>query len=261
MTGRSTIALITDFGLDDNYVGIIKGIIACINPEARIIDITHNVPPFNVDAARYLLETAWRDFPAGTIYLAIVDPGVGTRRKSIIVETDNYHFVGPDNGLFSFLERRSIRRIISVTNRQYFLSRVSATFHGRDIFAPTAAFLSLGVAPDQFGKEQADRYIRRPPFKRKSGRKLLGRTIYIDHFGNLVTSLRAEHLPRGRFLVYLGDKKVGRLRKTFGSVRPGRPVAYINSFGYLEIAISQDSAADFFKVDYGRPADILIAPD
>ncbi|UCD95500.1 MAG: SAM-dependent chlorinase/fluorinase, partial [Candidatus Zixiibacteriota bacterium] len=136
------ITLTTDYGLRDNYTGIVKGIIAYLNPAARVIDISSAVPPFNIEVGRYLIETSYRDFPPGTIHLTVIDPGVGTRRKSILIETQDYLFIGPDNGLFSFLEEKQIRKAISVSKKKYFLKDVSPTFHGRDIFAPVAAYLS-----------------------------------------------------------------------------------------------------------------------
>jgi S-adenosylmethionine hydrolase len=254
------ITLTTDFGINDNYVGIIKGIILHLNPKARIIDISHSVPPFDIGAGRYLLETSYRDFPSGTIHLAIIDPGVGTKRKAILLETPEFFFIGPDNGLLSFLPGKQIRRVFSVSSEKYFLREISSTFHGRDIFAPVAAYLSMGVSPAEFGPEM--RSINRPRYRRyeKVGGRWTGRIIYIDRFGNLVTSFKGEDLPDRAFHIYIGDRDIGGLRRTFGSVRHGNAVGYINSFGYLEIAVNRGSAAELFGFDRRKPPKILIAP-
>jgi len=185
---------------------------------------------------------------------------VGTRRKSIVLETEDYFFVGPDNGLFSFLERKQIKKAVSITRKKFFLKDVSPTFHGRDVFAPVAAYLSLGVLPEEFGSRITS--IARPrEFKvRKAKRNLLGKVVYIDRFGNLATSFKRENLPRGRFTVYLNGEKIGQPLRTFGMVKEGRPVCYVNSFGYLEIAVNRGSAAEYFGIDYSSDAKILIAP-
>jgi len=259
-TDNPIITLTTDFGLTDNYAGIVKGIIIYLNPRARVIDVTNQIPPFNIEAGRYMLETTYRNFPPGTIHLGIVDPGVGTRRKSLVVETGDHFFVGPDNGLFSFLKARQIRRIVSITKKKYFLKDVSPTFHGRDIFAPVAAYLSRGIKATEFGPEIKSLVrLRTARMTSKSGAPV-GRVIYIDHFGNLVTSIKTTDIKPGKWMVYLDDKKIGLLKTTFGSVKIGRPVCYINSFGYLEIAVNQDSAAESFGVDYHSDSKILIAP-
>jgi S-adenosylmethionine hydrolase len=259
-TERPLIALASDFGIQDNYVGIMKGVIFGLNPKASLIDISHEIPPYNIAAGRYILETSYGQFPQGTIYLAVVDPGVGTARRPILIETENYFFIGPDNGLFSFLPEGEIRRILVLNKWKYFLKDISATFHGRDIFAPVAGYLSLGVAPEEMGSKMKS--ILRPQAKsyKKMGKFTIGTVIYIDRFGNLVTSLRKEDLPGGKYLVHLNQKSVGPLKKTFGSVEIGEPVCYINSFGYLEIAVREGSAAEHFEIDYSDEPKILIAP-
>lgn len=259
-TKAPVITLTSDFGMRDNYSGIVKGILLYLNPRARIVDLACDVPPFNIESGRYLLETSYRNFPPGTIHLAIIDPGVGTRRKSIVLETEDYFFVGPDNGLFSFLERKQLKKIVSITKKKFFLKDVSPTFHGRDVFAPIAAYLSLGVLPDEFGPKI--RSMARPrAFKvRKVKRNLIGKVVYIDRFGNLATSFKREDLPKRKSTVYLNDEKIGRPLKTFGMVKEGQPVCYINSFGYLEIAVNRGSAAEYFNIDYSSDAKILIAP-
>ncbi len=253
------IVLTTDFGLRDNYVGIIRGIIAGLNSRARLIDNTHDIPPYNIMSGRYTLETSYKYYPRGSIHLAVVDPGVGTKRKALLIETRDYFFVGPDNGIFSFLGKKEIKKIISLKNRKYFLKEISSTFHARDIFAPVAGYLSLGISPDEFGCEikEIKKLKSNKIQKTKSG--LTGDILHIDRFGNIVTSFQLNNLLDGPFLIYLGQNKIGRLRKTYGSVKEGKQVAYINSFGYLEIAVNGGSAADYFSVDYTSKEKILIA--
>jgi S-adenosylmethionine hydrolase len=256
---RKIITLTTDFGLSDNYSGIIKGVIAAINPFAEIVDITHNVPAFNIVAGSYLLETALGAFQPGSIHMAVVDPGVGGPRKPIIIETKSDVFVGPDNGLFSFVRESQIRKIILITNKNFIFSDSSATFHGRDIFAPAAAFLAQGVKPSEFGRPCKSIVRLNQRSSRKTRKRITGSLIYIDRFGNLVSSIRAEKIPDGRTTVFLDKAKIGQIKKTFGSVKPGKPVCYINSFGFLEVAVNKASAAEYFSIDYSSGAQFLIA--
>lgn len=231
-----------------------------MNPLARIIDISHASPVFNIEAGKYLIETSYGNFPSGTIHVGIIDPTVGTKRKAILIETEDYFFIGPDNGLFSFLATDSILRIISLTAGKYHLRPTSATFHGRDIFAPVAGYLSLGVMPDEFGRKLPKLIRLKERRYTKRGGQLIGRIIYVDHFGNLVTSFRQTDLPESRYSVYLNGHKIGALRETYDRAKKGRALCYINSFGYLEIAINWGSAADYFDINSDLSAKILIAP-
>ncbi|MEK6559083.1 MAG: SAM-dependent chlorinase/fluorinase, partial [Planctomycetota bacterium] len=191
--------LLTDFGNQDAYVGVMKGVITGINPLANIIDICHNIPPQDVFNAAYLLYTSYKYFPRGTIHVAVVDPGVGTERNIVCVKTKDYFFLVPDNGLLSFIvQEEKPKVIVRLTNDRYFLPSPSNTFHGRDIFAPAAAYLSLGVKLRQLGikinqLKQLD--IPKPDYK-KTG-QLEGQIIYIDRFGNLITNIKKEYLVKG----------------------------------------------------------------
>ncbi len=257
-TAHPVITFLSDFGLKDNYVGVVKGVILGLNQKASIIDITHNIPHFRIAAARYLLETSHNQFPPGTIHLAVVDPGVGTSRKALLIETEYYYFIGPDNGLFSFLPNKDIKRVISLANQKYFLKSASFTFQARDIFAPVAAYLSLGVSPSEMGGSvKSIVRLEEPPMSKDKG-QVVGKLIYIDHFGNLVSSLKRDE-KSSKGIVYLNNFRIGPLQKTFGSVPHGRPVCYINSFGYLEIAVSEGSAAQYFGIDEMSRPKILIA--
>jgi S-adenosylmethionine hydrolase len=258
-TDAPIITLTTDFGIKGNFVGILKGIIIGINKLARLIDVGHTVPSYNIQSGRYLLETSYRYFPSGSIHLAVVDPGVGTRRNPVLIETDSYFFIGPDNGLFTFLKKKDIKQIIIPKDRKYFLGEISPTFHGRDIFAPVAGYLSLGISPSEFGPKISN--INRLHFSnpRKTGVGLVGSIIHIDNFGNIVTSFQRETLPRADFTIFFEKEKIGRLKRSFTSAEAGRPAAYINSFGYLEIGINCGSAAEYFSADCNSKSKILIA--
>ncbi len=232
---------------------------AGLNPDARVIDISHEIPPFDITGAAYLLGTSYREFPRGTIHLAVVDPGVGTARKAIAIETKDYFFVGPDNGQFSFIARREISRIIHLTSPKYFSPRASATFHARDIFGPAAGYLSLGIEISQLGRRLAA-FKSLPPAKcQRRGNEILGKIIYIDHFGNLVMSIKEENLSTRKVSVWLENRNIGTLRKTFGDVPKGALVAYINSFGHLEIGANRGSAAEILGITRQNPATISIA--
>ena len=188
--------LLTDFGNQDAYVGVMKGVITGINPLANIIDICHNIPPQDVFNAAYLLYTSYKYFPRGTIHVAVVDPGVGTERNIVCVKTKDYFFLVPDNGLLSFIvQEEKPKLIVRLTNDRYFLPSPSNTFHGRDIFAPAAAYLSLGVKPLQLGIKinQLEKLDIPKPVRKKTG-QVEGQIIYIDHFGNLITNIKEEHM-------------------------------------------------------------------
>jgi len=255
------ITLTTDFGGRDGYVGIVRGIILALNPDARLVDIAHDLPPFNIETAAYLLKNCHGAFPPGTVHLAVVDPGVGTDRAPVLIETRSYYLIGPDNGLFGFLSPREIRRVIVLNSGKYFSRDISRTFHARDIFAPAAGYLSLGIDPTELGpaRNKINREVIVRP--RRTSRGLVGRVVYVDRFGNLASSITEKNIPQLPVTVYVNGVRVGRLRKTFGSVKPGRPVAYINSFGHLEIAVNRGSAAEYFGLTVSSGAEILIASD
>lgn len=239
----SVITLLTDFGLEDNFVGVMKGVILGINPSARIVDITHTVEPHDVFGAGFLLKGAYRFFPKGTIHLVIVDPGVGSQRKAIIAKTKDYYFVGPDNGVLSLaLEGQRVERVIDITNKKYFLKPASDTFHGRDIFAPVCAYLSKGIPVERFGKEIGEYKKLTIPVPKEDR----GEVIYIDRFGNLVTNINNRRIK----LVKFKGVKIGVVR-SYSEVEVGKPLAVFGSFGYLEIGVNQGSAKDYFKAKIG----------
>ncbi len=266
------ITLTTDFGLRDPYQGALKGAVLNINPRANLVDITHLVNPGDVREGAYILSGAAMFYPGTTVHLAVVDPGVGTRRRPILIETENYFFVGPDNGLFSLVaERDGVKRVIELTNKEYFRPEVSETFHGRDIFAPVAAHLTLGVPPENFGPvindmqgvDDAGRFDEPPPAE--EGGALCGRVVHVDNFGNLITNIRGEDLMEyitengpGRVEAVVMGRSVSGLSSTYASVEGGAPVALIGSSGYLEIALNRGSAAVEFGAGCGENVELRV---
>ncbi len=249
------ITLTTDFGSQDPFVGIMKGVIARINPRAVVVDLTHGIPPQNIFAAAMVLSHAVEYFPRQTIHVAVIDPGVGSTRRALLVQIDDTYFVGPDNGVFSLAcEKRRPTRIIQLSNSAYYLSPTSHTFHGRDIFAPVAAYLSLGIAPEAFGETVHD-YIRigRPEVLRKNG-SLTGEIVSIDGFGNVFTNIRERdltQLDRENLSIVVGELTIRGLASHYSAAGEGRPVALINSWGVLEIALNKGDFARRFGITTG----------
>jgi hypothetical protein len=234
------IALTTDFGYEDPFVGIMKGVILGINPEARIVDVTHGIAPQEVRGGALALNYAAPYFPAGTIHVAVVDPGVGTERRPILIDCEDAFFIGPDNGVLSLAaERRKTRRVVELANERYRLNPVSATFHGRDVFAPAAAHLSLGTSVEAFGPALNDYARLTWPEAVKTNGEVRGEIIYIDHFGNLVTNLTARDLePLGgdSIEIALVDVSIRGLAASYAGAETGGYGALINSWGLLEIS-------------------------
>jgi S-adenosylmethionine hydrolase len=249
------ITLLTDFGTNDAFVGIMKGVILGIAPDVRLIDLTHNVPPQDILTGALQLRSAVPFFPPGTIHVAVVDPGVGSQRRAVAVQTRDAFFVGPDNGLLSLAAPpESIVRIVQLTNAQYFLPRRSNTFHGRDVFAPVAVYLSQGVALGTFGPELNSLEQLTLPTVVRSDTQLTGTVIAIDHFGNLITNVtEADLLPFSRetLWVSIDHIQIRGLVPTYATVPAGSFAALINSWGMLEIAMHNGSAAQQLKMSLG----------
>jgi S-adenosylmethionine hydrolase len=262
------ITLTTDFGLGDPYVAAMKGVILSLNPAATIVDITHQVRPQQVAQAAFLLAQALPYFPPATIHVVVVDPGVGTARRALAVATPEMLLVGPDNGVLSAAlpeetRRRAGTRLESVAvelsagyravalrRQRYMRKPVGATFHGRDIFAPAAAHLSLGVPLEALGP--AVRKVRvLPPFRarRRPDGTLEGRVLHVDHFGNLITDIRADDLPTGQIEVSIGGQRIEGLARTYEEEPDLK--ALVGSAGYLEVACRGGSAAYGLGVDVG----------
>lgn len=246
------ITLLTDFGTQDPYVSMMKGVIFSINPEVRIVDITHHIPPGAIIAGAFLLRESFGYFPLGTIHVAVVDPGVGTERKAIAVKTKDYYFVGPDNGiLWPSMELQGPFQVYALDRTDFFLPNPSSTFHGRDIFAPVAAHLSNGLPIHEIGVPFEGPLRLSIPNPQREGEWLEGEVLWVDRFGNLITNIRKEHLgstfDRRSLMVEVGDVKIVGLRNTFGDVEKGLFLAYIGSLGYLEIGINGGNAEEALR--------------
>ena len=247
------ITLTTDFTQRDGYVGVMKGVIAGIAPQARIIDLSHDVPAQDVFAGALLLGRSVPYFPAGTVHVAVIDPGVGTARRGIIARLGEQYFVGPDNGLITFLYQDYLKgdkdiAIHALENPDYRLPDVSHTFHGRDIFAPAAAHLAAGVPLDKFGAEVKDPVLLNLPEPVKTEDGLQGEIIHIDAFGNLASNIRLEDLKKHlahleNIHIILKDVKIEGILPTFGEGAMGDLAVVLDSFGYLSICVVNGSAA------------------
>jgi S-adenosylmethionine hydrolase len=250
------ITLLTDFGLKDAYVGIMKGVILSLSPDARLVDLSHEAPPQDILSGALMLQSAWRYFPPGTIHLAVVDPGVGSRRRLLGAASGEQFFVGPDNGLFSlvFAEQTPFMAV-SLENPQYFLASIAATFHGRDILAPVAAHLSLGVPLTAFGPALSDPVRLDWPAPEFGEKEVHGQIISSDHFGNLITNITMGSLQswlRGRSVSFrVHGRVIPQLATTYSDVPPGALLALGGSHGYLEIACRQGSAAQELEAAVG----------
>lgn len=260
------ITLLTDFGLSDPYVGILKGIIADIAPNANVIDLTHLIPPQNIRAGALALDRAYQYFPAGTIHLAVVDPGVGSNRRAIAMHTDQFFFVGPDNGLFTFVIKRAREsqkevKTFLLENPRYRLEPVSPVFHGRDLFAPAAAFLAAGADLEDFGAEINKPIVLKLPNPEPTENGWIGEVWAVDHFGSLETNLRAGLLPGNklsRIRVLIAGKEIVGIAKTFADGKTGDLIALVDSAGRLSICVVNGNAAQHLKAGISTPVEIII---
>jgi S-adenosylmethionine hydrolase len=238
------ITLLTDFGLDDAYVGTVKGVLLTINPTARLVDLTHTVPPQDVGRAALLLESAWRFFPAGTVHLAVVDPGVGSPRRAIAVAAGGHYFVGPDNGLLGFCFELPGARAVALTAPRYHRRPVSRTFHARDVFAPVAAYCARGVPLTAFGPVVRDPLRLTAPRPARRGRRVTGEVLLADRFGNLLTNLRGRALPGplAEGALRIGRARIRGLVGTYAE-RPRQALgALVDSSGRIEVFVREGSA-------------------
>ena len=242
------ISLLTDFGTADYFVGAVKGAILSVNPQAVITDITHEIAPQDIEAGAFTLLACYNTFPAGTIHMAVVDPGVGSTRRPIVVSANEQFFVGPDNGIFSYIyDREPSHRTFHVTAEKYFRPSPSTTFHGRDIFAPVAAALSKGVNPEQLGPQIEDE-VRLPALLEPL------RIIHIDRFGNCVTNITRDVLnsEEGASLTINGQT-IREFRKFYGEAPSTSPFAIWGSAGFLELSINRASAAKVLRAKRHDP--------
>lgn len=246
------ITLTTDFGLADEYVGVMKGVIACRAPQARVIDLCHAVPPQDIRHAAYLLQASWRYFPPATLHVVVVDPGVGSERRVVLLTMDHGRFLAPDNGVLTPLLDEPDCRAHAVTNSALFLAPLSSTFHGRDLFAPVAAALATGTPPAAAGPALDPSALVRLPIAQPridpAAGTVDGEVVAIDRFGNLITNLSRACLAAladhpGPPLVSLDGRPLGTIRRAYADAAPGEALALFGSRDTLEIAINQDHAA------------------
>ena len=249
------ITLTTDFGATDWFVGTMKGVILGINTQVQIVDVTHEISPGDTRGGAFALAASYNFFPRKTIHVVVVDPGVGSQRGAIAVQTANYFFVGPDNGVLSFaLSREKIKAVRQITNENLFLQPVSNTFHGRDLFAPVAAHLSKGWPIQKTGPATKGFVKIGWPEPRRRWRSITGEIVYIDRFGNAITNIDSESLSataESPCAVFVKRKRVCTFQRFYQAVPCGRPVAVLGSSGFLEIAVNGGSAAESFGLIVG----------
>ncbi len=258
MNPSGIITLLTDFGLSDPYVGVLKGVILNINPFARLVDITHDISPGSIQDAAYVLLKSHDYFPRGTVHLAVVDPGVGSSRRPIAVQTGGHFFVGPDNGLFQpIIKRFPSSKMVHLQEERYFLPKISGTFHGRDIFAPVAAHLSLSVDLVRLGPLIDDPFPLSISQPKRNGHVLIGEVLRVDHFGNLITNLLRETLEpfvgKSRVAIRIGNLHIDGIRRNYSEAEPGEVMALMGSDDCLEIAVNLGRACDLDELGHRSP--------
>ncbi len=258
--GKSCIALLTDFGRRDYFVASLKGVILSINPECTIVDISHEVPEYELKAAAFVLWACYQFFPGGTIFLTVVDPGVGSERRILLARSKRYYFIAPDNGILTPVMKQESLEILELKNREHFLTDRRSSFEGRDKMAPVAAWLSLGVSPDELGQPARNPLTLEVPEPQLRNREILGQILYRDRFGNLITNLSqqliAQFLTRHRganLLLLAGKKKISEMAAAYSSSGSDRPFFIINSLGLLEIAVYRKPAAEVLGLEPGDP--------
>ncbi len=257
------IAILTDFGNKDNFVGIMKAVMLSINPNLNFIDITNQISPHNIREAAFVLLKSYYFFPKNTIFLVVVDPTVGTERKPIVIRTRNYYFVGPDNGvLYPAASKDKIEEIIWLNRKELFCKNISSTFHGRDVFAPIAAYLTKKILLTKMGKRI--KRIKELVFPQVCFSKdtLIGRIIYIDNFGNIVTNIKKNDLfsfiKSNKFIAYLKRRTISNIYSSYGEAPVNIPFFIEDSFGYLEISFKQKRADKYFGVKNNIYKDLSI---
>lgn len=269
MPERPIITLTTDYGLKDSFVGMMKGVILGINAHSNILDITHNIGRHNIYDASQVIGMCYKYFPPSTIHVVVVDPGVGGERRPILVITENYYFIGPDNGVFSYIfekEFNNFFQVLHVTSSHYFHKGDGATFHGRDIFAPVAAWLSKGLDSHKFGEQISD-YIKipLPELAISDDNVIHGKVVSVDHFGNAITNITEKELTKifsassGHRLKIMFQKKEIPLFSYYAEAEGHSLSATINGFGHLELFVNQNNAAGMFSIGIGDPVDVTQA--
>ena len=259
------ITLMTDFGTKDGYVGTMKGVILGINPQCTLVDITHEIPPQGVFEGAFVLGNTYRSFPRGSIHLGVVDPEVGTHREALVVETEGYYFVGPDNGLFTWIYREEeVKQVVGIRTRDFFRKPISQTFHGRDIFAPIAAHLSVGRKPEEFGVRLDQWSEIDIPEPRVTDKGLVGEVIHIDRFGNLITNLPRRLLDldplagQGVLQIHIKGRRISGLKAAYVEAKKGELMAIFDSFDLLEISLMGDSAGEALEAAKGDRIELFL---
>jgi len=255
---RPTIALLSDFGLRDHYAGTMKGVILGICPDATLVDISHDIPPHDVLSAALELAASYRYFPQGTVFLTVIDPGVGSSRRAIAADTGDHRFVAPDNGvLTAVFAEAAPRKVVELTERRYARPTVSRTFEGRDRFAPAAAWLAKGIQLAALGRPMADYHRLEIPAPRTADGALAGTVLRVDRFGNLVTNIDRRTFERfaeaAAIQIDAGAHRVGRLVATYADIGPNEVCALFGSTDHLELAANAASAADRLALAQGAP--------
>jgi S-adenosylmethionine hydrolase len=259
---KPIVTLTTDFGTRDHFVGVMKGVILSICPEAAIVDISHEVEPFGIAQGAFLIAQAYRYFPAETAHVIVVDPGVGSARRPILVEAADQFFIAPDNGVLGFVYSQSDHKVRELTCTEFFLHPVSQTFHGRDVFSPVAAHLVNGARPSSFGKTIED--ALKPSFaqpERVAKQRWRGAVLHVDRFGNLITNLHIDAFSEVRarpFEFAIGARKLTHLGSNYADVKPGAPFVIVGSSGYLEVAANQGSAAHILGCAAGSACELTL---
>ena len=261
---RPVIALLTDFGTRDHYAGTMKGVALGICPDVTCIDITHDIPPHDVRAGALELAAAYRYFPEGAVFLVVVDPGVGSARRSIAAEAGNYRFVAPDNGVLTLVfQKTPPRRVVEVTERRYARPTVSRTFEGRDRFAPAAAWLATGLDLAELGPTLTSWHTLAVPEPVLRDNRILAEVLRVDRFGNLVTNVDRRSFDRftgeGGVTIVVGTQAVGQIVATYAEVGPGVICALFGSSGHLEVAVNGGNAAERLKLARGAQVTIFHA--
>ena len=265
MNANNVITFTTDFGIRDVYASVMKGIILKINPKAQLIDITHDIPKHDILNASFMLANAYKYFPQGTIHVAVVDPGVGSGRKNIAIITENYFFIGPDNGIFNVvLSKEKILEIREINNQPFLMDKISNTFHGRDVFAPCAGYLSKGESFSNVGPLMKHiKYIEYPKHTIK-GNTLLGEIVSIDSFGNLITNIPEEVLKKftgnKKFEIYFASERFSNIENHYYDVPVGKPLVLFGSSSYLEISMNGGNASLYFMTPKGSTISVQLLP-
>jgi S-adenosylmethionine hydrolase len=262
------ITLTSDFGGRDAFAASVKGVILKINPQTQIIDISNEIAPQDIWEAAFTLKSAYNHFPKGTVHLSVVDPGVGSGRRPIIVVTESYYFVGPDNGLFTLIYQEAERiRVHHITATHYFLPNPGPTFHGRDIFAPVAGWLAKGIPSGHFGEEITDYIKLSVPAPKVASNSIEGHVVHVDRFGNMITSISykniqtflGEDVDLNSISVNILGREIKGLRKFYAEAAPGEPAALINSSGMVEIFVFKQNARAVLSGKRGEVVRLTVA--